>query len=104
MLLIVIVALIATGAFYRRAKHIGIHPGKAASIPFIAAGIALLIAYLASLGIARLAGAAQASPFTVRVVVIMLNLFVLLAYMTVIRRNWAAMEQASPAARADDME
>lgn len=91
MLLIVIVALITTGAFYRRAKLVGVHPGKAASVPFMAAGIALALAYLASLAIARIAVATHASAFTLNAVNIMLNVFVLLAYLTLIQRNWLAL-------------
>lgn len=95
MLLILIVALIATTAFYRQAKRAGVHPGKAASVPFIAAGIILAGAYLASLGIAQIAIAVGASEFTVNAVNLMLNLFLLLAYLALIARNWRMLVKAA---------
>ncbi|MGN6546808.1 MAG: hypothetical protein ACTHK7_17260 [Aureliella sp.] len=95
MLLILIVALIATTAFYRQAKRAGVHPGKAASVPFIAAGIVLAAAYLASLGIAKIAMAVGASEFTVSAVNLMLNLFMLLTYLALIGRNWRALVKAA---------
>jgi ATP/ADP translocase len=91
MYVIAIVALVATTAFYRQAKRVGLHPGKAASIPFIAAGIVLGCAYLASLGIAKIGNAANASAFTLALVNFMQNVFLLLAYLTLIRRNWLAL-------------
>lgn len=99
MYLIAIVALIATSAFYCRAKCAGLHPGKAASVPFIAAGILFGCAYLASIGIAKIATATNASPFTVNAVEFMLNVFLLLAYLMVIRKNWIALVRASEMAK-----
>jgi len=92
--LIAIVALIATIAFYRRAKIVGLHPGKAASIPFVTVGILLGCGYLASLGIAKIAIAFNASYFTWTAVNFMLNLFLILAFLTVIRRTWMSLKRA----------
>ena len=96
MLLIVIVALITTSAFYRRAKLMGIHPGKFASIPFIAAGVILAIAYVGSLAIAQLAVSVDAASNTSHAVHFMLNLFLLALYLMLIRRIWTALTNAPP--------
>nr|MCU0714423.1 hypothetical protein [Pirellula sp.] len=51
--IIVIIAFLATVGFYRRANQIGIHPGKAAMIPFVGAGLLLLFTHLAALVFGR---------------------------------------------------
>jgi len=68
VLLIVIVALVSTVAFYRQAKRIGVHAGKAAGVPFIAAGIFLAFTYISSFGINYVGVAMNASVATVRTV------------------------------------
>lgn len=95
MLLIVIVALVAITAFYRQAKRAGVPPGRAASVPFFAAGAVTAIAYLASWGIAKSGVAEGLSDFAMNTVGFMLQTFLLLAYLTLIRRNWEALVQAS---------
>tara|TARA_R110002167_G_scaffold265016_1_gene471692 strand:- start:228 stop:539 length:312 start_codon:yes stop_codon:yes gene_type:complete len=94
MLLIVIIALIATTAFYRQARLAGVHPGKAASVPFIAAGLLLAVAYVASLGITKFAVAVNASINAMNSMQFMLNAFVLAAYLMLIRRNWLVLTSA----------
>ena len=94
MLLIVIVSLIATTAFYREAKLAGVHPGKAASVPFIAAGLLLAVAYVASLAITKFAVAVNASSNVMNSMQFMLNAFVLAAYLMLIRRNWVVLTNA----------
>ena len=94
MLLVVIVALIATTAFYRQAKLAGVHPGKAASVPFIAAGLLLAVAYVASLAITKFAFAVNASSNAINSMQFMLNAFVLAAYLMLIRRNWLVLTSA----------
>ncbi len=64
MLLLLIIALIATPAFFRQAKSIGIHPGKVACIPFVAAGMLLVFGNLAALAIAEVSRRAGASEST----------------------------------------
>lgn len=44
--LILVIAFLATGGFYRRARQIGIHPGRAVSIPFVGAGLMLAFTYV----------------------------------------------------------
>lgn len=101
MLLILIVALFATTAFYRQAKRAGVHPGKAASVPFIAAGVMLAVAYLAARALAQIAIAINASDFTWNAVNLLLNVFMVLAYLAVIRRNWLALLKASASSEQD---
>ena len=96
MLLIVVVAFIATMAFYRQAKRIGVHPGKAASLPFLGTGILLIAANLVWLFILRLANDLHASPLTVNAIQWMLSGFVLLGYLAWIRRNWLSLNRKPP--------
>ena len=102
MLLIVIVAFIATTAFYRQAKLIGVQPGKAASLPFVGAGICLLIAYLAGPVILRLANNYHASSATIDSIQWMLSGFVLLAYLAWIRRTWLSLKRVPQNENARD--
>ena len=88
MLLISIVALIATTAFYRQAKTRGMQPGKAASIPFVAAGIFLITGIGFASILNRVALAVYVGPGTVRAILLMANVFLLLGYLQVIHRNW----------------
>ena len=88
MLLIVIIAFIATVGFFRRAKEIGIHPGKAASVPFIAAGVMIAVTYLSALVIGRLFSFSNFSMESARWFGFAMDLFLVLAYLIFIKRNW----------------
>lgn len=92
MLLLLIIALIATPAFFRQAKSLGIHPGKVASIPFVAAGMLLVFGNLAALAIAEVSRSAGASDSRVYAIGMMMNVFLILAYLALIRRCWIAMD------------
>ena len=94
VLLIVIVALIATTAFYRQAKSVNVHPGKAASVPFIAAGLFLAVGHLASFGLNELAIRTNASPGTLSMMWLMLHAFLVIAYLLLIRCNWIALTKS----------
>lgn len=91
MLLIVIVALIATSAFYRQAKAVNAHPGKAASIPFIAAGLFLIAGYCVSIALNAIATRVNVGASTVGVIAFTANVLLVLAYLLLIRRNWTAL-------------
>jgi hypothetical protein len=91
VLLLVIVALIATTAFYRRAKAGSVHPGKAASVPFIAAGIFFVVGYSISYVLGMFAAWSDAAPVTVRLILRMADAFLVLAYLLFISRNWNAL-------------
>lgn len=88
MLLIVIVAFIATVGFFRRAKAIGIHPGKAASVPFIAAGVTIAVTYLFAVVIGRLFASMNVSVESARWFGFAMDWFLVLAYLFFIKRNW----------------
>ena len=88
MLLIVIVAFIATVGFFRRAKEIGIHPGKAARVPFIAAGVMVAVTYLSAVVTGRLFSAMHVSVETARLFGFAMDWFLVLAYVLFIKRNW----------------
>jgi hypothetical protein len=93
--LIVIIAFLATVGFYRRAKQIGIHPGKAASIPFIGAGLMLVFSYLASLGLGRLLSITTVSDWTVYLIARAIDCCLILAYCYYIKRNWDVLARSS---------
>lgn len=93
--MIVIIALIATTAFYRQAKAANVHPGKAASIPFIAAGLILIAGYCTSFALKAFATWADVAPATVRMMAFIANMFLLLAYLLLISRNWGVLTAAT---------
>lgn len=95
MLLVLIIALIATAAFYRQAKAVNVHPGKAASVPFLAAGLILIAEYCTSFLLNTFAAWAGADTATVRVTAFMANVFLLLAYLLLISRNWRSLTTAA---------
>jgi len=95
VLLIVILAMIATTAFFRQAKAVNVHPGKAASVPFVAAGLTLIAGYCTSFALNTLAAWVDVAPATVRMMAFMANLFLLLAYLLLISRNWGALTTAA---------
>lgn len=95
MLLILIVAAIATSAFYREAIKHDIHPGKAASFPLVGAGVTLMIGYALSIGITMLFLKFDISHGVVRVVSFMADAFLIFAYLFFIRQNWRALTQSN---------
>jgi hypothetical protein len=86
--LIVIIALVATFGFYKRAEQIGIHPGKAASIPFVGAGWMLAFTYLSSFWIGRFLSATAVSERTVYWLVRAIEWSLMLWYCYYVKRNW----------------
>lgn len=90
-----ILALIATTAFYRQAKVLNAHPGRAASVPFVAAGLFLIVGYFTSFALSKLAAWSGVGPGTVRIMAFMADLFLILAYLLLIRRNWLALTSPS---------
>ena len=95
MLLLCIVAFISTTAFFRLAKCIGVHPGKAASIPFCACGVFLIIEYLVTCMIAEVALSFDVSNTTILWILFPMNLFFVLAYLALIRNNWTVLVLAA---------
>lgn len=91
MLVLVIVALVATTAFYRQARIVNVSPGKAASVPFVAAGLFLIASYCTSLGLGSFTAWSGISPAIARSIAYMANAFYILAYLALIRRNWQAL-------------
>lgn len=91
MLVILIVAFIATRAFFQRAKEIGVHPGKAASIPFFVAGIMLAVTYLFAAGISSVFTYFEVAPGTRRWFGYSVDCLLILTYLLIIKRNWAIL-------------
>lgn len=86
--LIVIIAFLSTIGFYGRAKQIGIHPGKAAAIPFIGAGLMLAFTYLAALGFGVFLGNKNVPDRTQFWIARAIDCFLVLSYGYYIKRNW----------------
>lgn len=91
MLLLCVVAFIATTAFLRQAKLAGVHPGKAASIPFLALGFFLIIEYLIVRIITEVALAFELSDNFMEWILLPMYLFMVLAYLALIRSNWTLL-------------
>lgn len=94
MLLMIIVAAIATTAFYRRANSLGLSPGRAASLPFIVVGIFLVIAFLAARLIEYLAVRIPLGDGTVKSIALTFDILMVLGYLIFIRRNWNVLNSA----------
>ncbi len=92
LLVLPIVAAISTMAFFRHAKRAGLHPGKAASIPFIALGAILITYYAIAFVLVEVARAVSLSVTTAEWIHFMLYLFLILSYFSLIRNNWIAIQ------------
>lgn len=97
MLLLTLLAFFATIAFYRRAKQVGVSPGRAASLPFIVLGIFLVLAIIGAPLIAHLGKLADVSNSTLLTMAWIFELFLILAYLQFINRNWQVLNQTHKA-------
>ena len=88
MLLLAVVALISTGAFFRASKRSGHHPGKMASLPFLALGIVTATNYLAFPLLERLLTQVVSSAGITALITIGYNIFVACLYLVLIRHTW----------------
>jgi hypothetical protein len=88
MLILCVVAFIATTAFLRQAKLAGVHPGKAASIPFLALGFVLIVEYLIVCITTEVALAFELSDNSIEWILLPMHLFMVLAYLALVRSNW----------------
>ena len=91
--------MIATSAFYREAKAKGLATGKAASIPFIAAGMFLLTGTGISYAIYAAGAWAATSPETTKTIGTMASFFLMIAYLYFIRRYWIALSNSGDPSR-----
>ena len=103
LVIVVIVAFIATTAFYAKAKRLGLHPGRAGMLPFIALGLFLIFSFVANVAISQMLTYAQPSETIERSIWLMFNAFILLSYLMFIRKNWhALLARSSVLPDADD--
>ena len=91
MLLLTIVAFLATTAFYSAAKHCGLQPGRAAMLPFVVLGILLIFAYFGELLLTKLLMMVETSQSTDFAISFGFNLFLLCTYLAFIRKNWVVL-------------
>ncbi len=104
MLLLVIVAMIATTGFYRRAKRHGLQPGRAATLPFFVLGLMMLVAYVTGLLLARLLDVLAVSDTISRLIWFAFNIFVACSYLAFISNSWLALGKAPLLAEDDEGE
>ena len=95
MLLLTSIAFFSTIAFYRRGKQVGVSPGRTASLPFTVLGIFLALAFVGAHLIAYLGESIDISKRTVLIMAGMFDLFLILAYLKFIHRNWLALNQTN---------
>ncbi len=91
MLIILTIAFLATIGFYKQASLIGVHPGKAASVPFIAAGLMIAFGKLAAMGISRFIAERSVSAELTSWLQFAISGCVVLTYAWFIRRNWKTL-------------
>ena len=91
MLLISIVAFFATTAFYSAAMRRGLHPGRAAMLPFVVLGVLLIFAYFGELLLTKLLMMVETSQSTDFAISFGFNLFLLCTYLAFIRKNWVVL-------------
>lgn len=99
MVLILIIAFLATGKFYRTAKIAGLHPGRAASVPFVNAGVVFLVGWLGNAACTALFAAMPVKQSTQTLIGFAFDLFLILVYLVVIGQNWRALENAAATAK-----
>jgi hypothetical protein len=93
MLLILATAFFSTIGFYRQAQRVGVHPGKAASVPFIAAMLMIIFAYLAGMLVEGWILQYEDLVKTAEWFQSAVNLTVVLTYLFFIKRNWLMLHQ-----------
>ena len=91
MLLLSIVAFFATTAFYSAAKRRGLHPGRAAMLPFVVLGVLLIFAHFGELLLTKLLMMVETSQSTDFAISFGFNLFLLCTYLAFIRKNWGVL-------------
>ncbi len=91
ILLLAIVALIATTAFYTRAKRRGLQPGRAAMLPFVVLGILLVFAHFGGFLLSQVLDMAGTSPQVDWLIRLAFHAFLICAYLAFIRQNWLVL-------------
>ncbi len=91
MLLLVIVAFIATTGFYSGAKRRGLHPGRTAMLPFTALGAFLIFAHFTELLLSKLLVLVGTSISMVDAIGFAFNVLLLCTYFAFIRKTWIVL-------------
>ena len=96
MLAIAVLAFISTLAFYKKAKSNRLHPGKAASIPFVLAGIRFAVAYLIAMLFLQWENPFGATDRAIENVLWMADVFLVLTYFCAISKYWKSIVDGKP--------
>lgn len=91
MLLLVIVAFIATTGFYSAAKQRGLHPGRSAMLPFTALGALLVFAHLTGLLLSNLLVLVGTLPSMGDAIRFVFDVLLLCTYFAFIRKTWIVL-------------
>jgi len=96
------IAFLATGAFYRAAIRAGFHPGKSASLPILALCIMFGLEWIGIHLINSNWVRARTSWQSRGMIELMLHIFLLLVYLMFIRRNWLVLQAAQSNSSVND--
>ena len=93
MLLLLVIAFLATPAFFLNAKRHNCHPGRAASLPFLSLGVLLVTDHVFSPLLAAVTSSIVTSTTINMVILYGYNLFLICIYLIFISRNWTALSR-----------
>ena len=91
MLLLLVIAFLATPAFFVSAKRKNYHPGRAASLPFLFLGLLLIADHFLTPLLETVVGSIVTSHTVSWGIVQGYNVFLICIYLTFISRNWIAL-------------
>jgi hypothetical protein len=91
MLLLLVVAFLSTPAFFVNARRRNYHPGRAASLPFLALGLLLIADHFGSQALAKLLDLTVTSTTICTIILYSYNIFLVCLYLAFISRNWIAL-------------
>ncbi|MFT5303848.1 MAG: hypothetical protein ACI814_004670 [Mariniblastus sp.] len=92
MFILAVIAFFATLAFFRRAKSIGVSPGRAASLPWVVFGVFAIVAFVAEKCFESIFSNLDISPGIASAIVFAFDAMFVLAYLQFIKKNWEALK------------
>ncbi len=87
MLLLVVIAFVSTGSFFRIAREHGSHPGRAASTPIVGLAAVLITNHFASKLLTMALARFEVAVNFQSTILFIYSLFLILAYLVFLRKN-----------------